>query len=142
MRIFAARARAEISRLGAELALRESEALYRDLYEHAPLAYFTFGSDGRLRRWNARGPEITGYTDEELRGMRTLDFHTDTPENREAFARLEREVLQPGRDMAPEVDGRRKAGRLYWPRASLRPLSDEQGHSTGARPIPPHVTDL
>src|SRR6266851_5268650 len=31
MRIFAARARAEISRLGAERALRESEALYRDL---------------------------------------------------------------------------------------------------------------
>src|SRR5216683_4256444 len=80
MRIFAARARAEISRLGAERALRESEALYRDLYEHAPLAYFTFGSDGRLRRWNARGREITGYTDEELRGMRTLDFHTDAPE--------------------------------------------------------------
>src|SRR5207249_265393 len=106
MRIFAARARAEISRLGAERALRESEALYRDLYEHAPLAYFTFGSDGRLRRWNARGREITGYTDEELRGMRTLDFHTDAPENREAFARLEREVFQQGRDLVAEVEGR------------------------------------
>src|SRR3989454_158076 len=32
MRIFAARARAEISRLGAERALRDSEALYRSLY--------------------------------------------------------------------------------------------------------------
>ncbi len=136
MRIFAARARAEISRLGAERALRESEALYRDLYEHAPLAYFTFGSDGRLRRWNARGREITGYTDEELRRMRTLDFHTDAPENQEAFARLEREVFQEGRDLVAEVEGRRKDGSLYWARVSLSPLRDEQGRITGARSRP------
>src|SRR5881396_3101559 len=142
MRIFAARARAEISRLGAERAMRESEALYRDLYEHAPLAYFTFGSDGRLRRWNARGPEITGYTDEELRGMRALDFHTDAPENREAFARLEREVFQQGRDLVAEVEGRRKDGSLYWARVSLSPLRDEQGHITGARSIAQDVTEL
>src|SRR5437867_469147 len=142
MRIFAARARAEISRLGAELALRESEALYRDLYEHAPLAYFTFGSDGRLRRWNARGPEITGYTDEELRGMRALDFHTGAPENRGAFARLEREVFQEGRDLVAEVEGRRKDGSLYWARVSLSPLRDEQGHITGARSIAQDVTEL
>src|SRR5881392_3925108 len=142
MRIFAARARAEISRLGAERALRESEALYRDLYEHAPLAYFTFGTDGRLRRWNARGREMIGYTDEELRGMRTLDFHTDAPENREAFARLEREVFQEGRDLVAEVEGRRKDGSLYWARVSLSPLRDEQGRITGARSIAQDVTEL
>src|SRR6058998_2253670 len=142
MRIFAARARAEIRRLGAERALRESEALYRDLYEHAPLAYFTFGSEGRLRRWNARGREMIGYTDEELRGMRTLDFHTDAPENREAFARLEREVFQEGRDLVAEVEGRRKDGSLYWARVSLSPLRDEQGRITGARSIAQDVTEL
>src|SRR5207245_2926065 len=87
-----------------ERALRESEALYRDLYEHAPLAYFTFGSDGRLRRWNARGREMIGYTDEELGGMRTVDFHTEAPENRDAFARLEREVFQEGRDPISVTD--------------------------------------
>src|SRR5204863_418578 len=137
-----ARARAEISRLGAERALRESEALYRDLYEHAPLAYFTFGTDGLLRRWNARGPEITGYTDEELRGMRAGDFHTDAPENREAFARLEREVFQEGRDLVAEVEARRKDGTLYWARVSLSPLRDEQGRITGARSIAEDVTEL
>src|SRR5207237_334724 len=142
MRIFPARARAEISRLGTERALRESEALYRDLYEHAPLAYFTFGSDGRLRRWNARGREITGYTDEELRGMRTLDFHTDAPENREAFARLEREVFQEGRDLVAEVEGRRKDGSLYWARVSLSPLRGEQGRHTGSRPIAQAMEDI
>src|SRR2546426_1146295 len=142
MRIFAARARAEISRLGAERMLRESEALYRDLYEHAPLAYFTFGSDGRLRRWNARGREMIGYTDEELRGMRTLDFHTDAPENREAFARLEREVFQEGRDLVAEVEARRKDGTIYWARVSLSPLRDDQGRITGARSIAQDVTEL
>src|SRR5262249_12932988 len=39
LRIFAARATAELLRLRAEQQLRKSEARYRDLYENAPCAY-------------------------------------------------------------------------------------------------------
>ncbi|MGH7820481.1 MAG: PAS domain-containing protein, partial [Candidatus Binatia bacterium] len=117
----------------AERDLRQSEALYRDLYEHAPLAYFTFGADGTLWRWNARGPEITGYTDEELRGMRTIDFHTDAPENREAFARLESELFRDGKDLFADVEARRKDGTIYRARVSLSPLRDADGRIIGAR---------
>ncbi len=126
----------------AERKLRESETLYRELYEHAPLAYFTFGTDGTLQRWNERGPEITGYGDDELRGMRTADFHTDAPANREAFARLEREVFQEGRDLVAEVEGRRKDASTYWARVSLSPLRDETGRITGARSIAQDITEL
>jgi GAF domain-containing protein len=49
LRIFAVRARAEIERLRAEAALRESEEGYRDLYEEAPVAYLSLGTDGCIR---------------------------------------------------------------------------------------------
>src|SRR5436305_3152431 len=74
--------------------------------------------------------------------MRALDFHTDAPENRDAFARLEREVFREGRDLVAEVEGRRKDGSLYWARVSLSPLRDEQGRITGARSIAQDVTEL
>ena len=47
-RIFAARATAERQRIRAEERLRESETRYRDLYENAPSAYLTVGTDGRI----------------------------------------------------------------------------------------------
>src|SRR5262249_48739358 len=126
----------------AERTLAEREALYRDLYEHAPLAYFTFDRNGVMQRWNARGPEITGFTDAELRGMRTLDFHPDAPWNREAFARLEREVFQEGRDLVTEVEGRRKNGTTYWARVSLSPVRGDDGRILGARSIAQDITEL
>src|SRR5262249_43832942 len=43
LRIFAARAAAELLRLRAEQQLRDSEARYRDLYENAPVAYWVVG---------------------------------------------------------------------------------------------------
>src|SRR5207245_1860817 len=47
-----------------------------------------------------------------------------------------------GRDMAAEVEGRRKDSSRYWARVSLSPLRDEQGHITGARSIAQDVTEL
>ena len=54
MRIFAARARAEIERLRIAAALRDSEASFRDLYEEAPVAYLSVGTDGRIRQAKSR----------------------------------------------------------------------------------------
>src|SRR5216117_2104093 len=52
LRIFAARARAEIERLRTEAALRESDQRYKDLYDKAPVVYLSVGTDERIRRAN------------------------------------------------------------------------------------------
>ena len=44
----------------AEEALRQSEERYRDLYEKAPLAYFSVGTDGRIKRLNRHAEELLG----------------------------------------------------------------------------------
>src|SRR5262249_61547002 len=61
LRIFAARAAAELQRIRAEQQLGESEARYRDLYENAPNAYWVVGLDGRILSANRRWSELIGY---------------------------------------------------------------------------------
>src|SRR5262249_58229955 len=57
MLIFAARARAEIERLEAETLVREREARFRDLYEEAPVAYYSVGADARILRADRQAVE-------------------------------------------------------------------------------------
>ena len=63
LRIFAARTWAEIERNRAHSGLRKREEAYRDLYEEAPVAYVSVGTDGRIRK--ATGA-LLNYSDTAL----------------------------------------------------------------------------
>ena len=100
MRIFAARARAEIERLRAERALRESEARFRDLYEEAPIAFYSVGTDAQASgAGTARRVELLGYTPEELGGRLISTLWADTPSG--TAARPERARALPRRPRDP-----------------------------------------
>ena len=53
-----------------ETRLRESEERYRNLYEDAPNAYFSVGTDGRVERANRSAVELLGYSLDEMVGKR------------------------------------------------------------------------
>ena len=74
MRIFAARARAELERLRTEDALRhanealvQSEERFRDLFDEAPIAYVHEGLDSRFIEANRTAMRILGLKPEESR---------------------------------------------------------------------------
>jgi formate hydrogenlyase transcriptional activator len=77
--IFAARASAELQRLRAEQRVQESETRFRHLFENAPNAYFTVGTDLRILDVNRRVTEMLGYSVEELIGATIHSFLPDTP---------------------------------------------------------------
>ncbi len=80
MRIFAARARAEIERLRAEQALGESEERFRDLFDEAPIAYVHEALDTRFLRANRAAMRSLGITPEEVSGTYGKSFIPDTPD--------------------------------------------------------------
>jgi formate hydrogenlyase transcriptional activator len=76
MRIFAARARAELERLRTEDALRranealvQSEERFRDLFDEAPIAYVHEGLDSRFIEANRTAMRILGLKPEEIAEM-------------------------------------------------------------------------
>jgi len=133
MRIFAARARAELERLRTASALTESEANFRDLYEEAPVAYLSVGIDGNVRQVNRAAVELFGYPREELIGKRVFDLGADTPcgkpRQRAAFERFRAGVATSDE----EIELRTKDGAAIWVRLFVRPMRDASGEIVATR---------
>src|SRR5215468_6231452 len=94
MRIFAARAAAELERLRYEQRLRESEERYRDLYEEAPIGYVQEDLESRFQSANQAALRILGLKPEEVNGTVGMSLVPDTPNAqrrvKEAFASIGR----------------------------------------------------
>lgn len=95
LKIFAARAGAEIERIKAEnklketlmdanvqlqLKLKESEQRYRDLFEEAPIAYVNEGLDSKFITANRAAMQILGVKEEDIQNTYGFSFIPDTPE--------------------------------------------------------------
>lgn len=108
----------------AERALRESEARFRQLLEHAPSAIFAKDRDGRYlwvsrefeRLVGARADQIVGHTDAEIFG----------PTMAALFRKNDLRVMLEGRPLEFEETGQFVQGtRTYL--TSKFPLFNEQG---------------
>ena len=110
--------RARLRAASLSRSLKESEARYRMIFERAPLGIFTVDQDGRFLKVNARYCEITGWSDEELRGM-TRDDVTH-PEDRDVGKEITRQ-LRSGERVAGTIERRgvRKDGKVFWCEATL-----------------------
>jgi formate hydrogenlyase transcriptional activator len=93
MKIFAARARAELERLRTEDALRRanealllSEERFRDLFDEAPIAYVHEDLDSRFIEANRTAMRILGLKPEEVAGMTGSSLVPDTPDAQRALS--------------------------------------------------------
>ncbi len=125
LRIFAARARAEIERIHADEELRASEKRFRDLYDEAPIAYIYEDTDSRFVNANRAAIELLGLKPDEVRGTLGLSLVAPTPETQE---RIHRAIagLQRGEEFAGvELELRRKDdGRPVWVQWWSKPEPD------------------
>ena len=125
LRIFAARACAEMERLRIDERRRANEALYRDLYEEAPVAYITIGFDARIRSLNEQTLRIFGFTREESIGR---DFTEFLPASAHpiAMALFARALAGDAID-DEEVEALRKDGSQFWLGVSARSVVGPTG---------------
>jgi len=132
LRIFAARARAELERLRTEDALRranealvQSEERFRDLFDEAPIAYVHEGLDSRFIEANRTAMRILGLKPEEVAGTTGKSLVPDTPD---AQRRLSAWIDSMGRGTATTgtvLELRRKNdGKPVWIQCWSRPAPD------------------
>lgn len=141
LRIFAARAAAELLRLRAEQRLSESESRYRDLYENAPCAYWVVGLDGRIQSANRRWLELMGYGPAEIVGRLSYSFAADTPAGRPRSLEVRRKHEAGESVSGWEIELRHKDGRPVWMKVWMEPTRGADGSLQAARCFCIDVTD-
>ena len=105
--------------------LIENERNYRDLYENAPIAYFSLDGRGRITKCNNNTVSLSGYSKEELSGRSIFKFlGLESKKRKKLVESIQGMVLagQPVRDV--EMAFTRKDDQEVWVSLSLDTLRD------------------
>ena len=118
----------------AEVALRESEQRFRNIFNNVPIGVVYTDLRGNVLHTNPRFCELTGYTADELLGMPSLDF--THPDDVLQDADLSRQLVT-GEIPMYRRNKRYIArdGHTLWVQSTVSLLRDEQGqprHIVGA----------
>jgi len=141
MRIFAARSWAEIERTRVQSGLREREQAYRDLYEEAPVAYVSVGTDGRIRKANRRAAELFECGAGGLTGRLVFDLYADTIHGKQKAHEVFQRFLAGQETRAEELECLAADGRQFWISLSVKPIRGAHGQIEESRSILVDITD-
>jgi len=122
LKIFAARAAAEIERERAEEALRHSEASYRSIFEASEDPIFVHDWDtGALLDVTPKAAEVYGYSREEMRRLTVGELSANEPgyTQAEAARNIQQAKLRPA-PVRFEWHARHRDGHLMWHEVTLK----------------------
>lgn len=121
-------------------ALRKSEARYRELYDDAPIAYFTVGTDGLILQANKRAVAMLGYALEDLLGRPVLDLYADTPAGKRRAHEVFHRFLVGRATYDEELQMRRADGTPMWVSLTVQPVWSEDGEIVETRSMAMDIT--
>jgi two-component system, cell cycle sensor histidine kinase and response regulator CckA len=96
----------------AQAAIEESRSRFAELYDFAPVGYFTFDGNGLIKEVNLAGAEMLGVGRKQLID-RPFSLFVD-PDIRDAFSTHYRQALQTGRKLHGELILKYKEGAAVW----------------------------
>ena len=125
----------------AEKRLTESEANFRELYEEAPYAYLSIGSDSTILRGNKAALTLLGYSKQELMNMKVFDLYADTPSGLSRSKEIFKHFLNGEEIKNIELQMKRKNGEHIWVSLSVKPIIDKSGKVTESRSMVIDITE-
>ncbi len=123
-----------------EEALQGLQAQLQDLYEKAPVAYFSVDIDGNIIRCNQRAEELTGYTKEELVGRQVLELYADTPQGKELAAKVLKRFRADKRTTDEELQMQKEDGTTMWVSLSVNAVLDAKEQVVESRSVVLDIT--
>jgi PAS domain S-box-containing protein/diguanylate cyclase (GGDEF)-like protein len=120
---------------------RESEAMYRELFDEAPIGYHVLDRNGVIIRVNAKEAEMLGYTIDDMIGRPIFDF-IPPDEREEAVRNFEKKISVPVKLKGFERKYHRKDGEVIWVRIEDRHVVDRHGNVIGMRSTLQNITEL
>lgn len=138
LRIFGARAAAELQHKISQERLRSSEAMYRDFTESSPQSIFEMNTSGAITYANKRALDLFGYNHEELLDGGRRVFDLLIPEDRDRAVSNSMRTVQGELLGGSEYTVMRKDGSVF-PIILHGEVTYRDGKPTGIRGV---VTDL
>ncbi|UCE28269.1 MAG: PAS domain S-box protein [Candidatus Coatesbacteria bacterium] len=126
-------------RKATEEALTQSESKYHDLYNNAPVPYFTVDIKGRIIRAKKAAEYFTGYRLEELIEKKVSDLYAG--ESRAKAKRLFNKFKRGESWDNEEMVYLRKDGQKAYGSLSVSPVVDEDGRIIESRSVIIDITD-
>ncbi|HUY00710.1 MAG TPA: PAS domain S-box protein, partial [Candidatus Deferrimicrobium sp.] len=113
--------------------IRMSEAGYQDLYDSAPVAYFSVSTEGFIKRANKTAEEFSGYPLEELQKMQVLDLYAE--ESKDKAKSLFMKFKQGNPLKNEEMIYKRKDGQKIYGLLSVNSITDATGQIIESRSV-------
>ena len=117
----------------AEQKLKESEIIFRDLYEEAPNAYFSIGKDKSIIRCNNAAERLLGYTKDELLKMKIFNLYFENEYGLERAKKVFKQFLEGESIKDVELQMKNKNGDPLWVSLSVKPIIDPEGNVIESR---------
>lgn len=128
-------------RKAADDALRASESHYRDLYENAPVAYFSVGTDGCIRRCNRQAAQLLGITIEQTVGRPVFELYPDNPHGKAKARQVFQHFLAGEPVVNQELQMLRADGTPVWIDLSVTAVRNAAGQVIESRSAVLDITE-
>ncbi|MFX1411455.1 MAG: PAS domain S-box protein [Promethearchaeota archaeon] len=124
----------------AQEALYESEERFRDLYENAPLAYFSVGVDGSIIRCNRRAEKLLGYAREDLVGRSVFELYADAPQGKSKASQVFQRFRAGGTTTNEELQMHKVDGTPVWISLTVNAVRNARGQIVESRSMVMDIT--
>ncbi|MHA2181298.1 MAG: PAS domain S-box protein, partial [Promethearchaeota archaeon] len=125
----------------SEQKIRDSELKFRDLYEEAPIAYFSIGTDRSILRVNKAAERLLGYTNDEFLKMKIYDLYPDTDHGLKLAKEIFTQFVAGESIKDIELQMTRKKGNPIWISLSVKPIFDLEGNVIESRSMVLDITE-
>ena len=124
-----------LKRREEERELHANKERLQDLFDSAPVAYFTSSMDGKILRANTRAAELTGLSKDSLMGRSVLDLYAPTLRGRSKAERIHKWITHGLEVDGEELELARPDGGHRWVSLTVRLIRDSMGNPIERRGI-------
>lgn len=110
-----------------ERELHANKERLQDLFDSAPVAYFTSSMDGKIIRANTCAAELTGISKEALTGRSVIDLYSPTLRGRKKAERIHTWIKHGLEVEGEELELERPDGSRRWVSLTVRLIRDSMG---------------
>ncbi|MFX1346738.1 MAG: PAS domain S-box protein [Promethearchaeota archaeon] len=116
-----------------EQRIKDSEQKFRDLYEEAPIAYFSITPDKSILRVNKAAERLLGYNEGDFLKMKVFDLYPDTDYGLKRAKEVFNKFIAGESIKDVELQMINKEGNPIWISLSVKPIFDSNGNVIESR---------